>query len=391
MPLERCMRVLPHLSDTGAFFIAVFTKVAELPGVPEGGAGKSTAADKEADPAADPAAAAEDGGAVDGGDGEDGAEKEEEAAAAAPAAVGAAAGKGEDWSRGGGNRNRAGGGKGGGSGRWGYLDPVVHVSDTDTQNALIEFFGIADTFPTRINLVTRTAEVAAPKRIYVVSEAVRQLLLADSRERLKITATGLLLFVKQDSKDSVESCNFRAAQEGIDVLLPHMTKQVVKVAAIDFYRLLKHRSLLFARADRAKDKPPFSVEEALKIAPLRSGCVVVVPEFPSDASFHVLAEKPEDMAVSCWKGAISLGANVNINEGVHLQERLALVFPEEVLKAADAKAAADFAVAVESGLITGPPPRESKAGEGEAKKDEVVVAAAAAEPAAAAADVDEKK
>ncbi len=31
LPLERCMRILPHHSDTGGFFIAVFQKVAKYP------------------------------------------------------------------------------------------------------------------------------------------------------------------------------------------------------------------------------------------------------------------------------------------------------------------------------------------------------------------------
>lgn len=31
LPMERCMRVLPHHGDTGGFFIAVMQKKAELP------------------------------------------------------------------------------------------------------------------------------------------------------------------------------------------------------------------------------------------------------------------------------------------------------------------------------------------------------------------------
>lgn len=31
MPLERCMRILPHHGDTGGFFIAVLEKKADLP------------------------------------------------------------------------------------------------------------------------------------------------------------------------------------------------------------------------------------------------------------------------------------------------------------------------------------------------------------------------
>lgn len=32
LPLERCVRILPHDQNTGGFFIAVFHKVSPLPG-----------------------------------------------------------------------------------------------------------------------------------------------------------------------------------------------------------------------------------------------------------------------------------------------------------------------------------------------------------------------
>ena len=34
-PLERCMRIVPHDQNTGAFFIAVFLKCSPFPGKPE--------------------------------------------------------------------------------------------------------------------------------------------------------------------------------------------------------------------------------------------------------------------------------------------------------------------------------------------------------------------
>lgn len=134
----------------------------------------------------------------------------------------------------------------------------------------------------------------------------------------------------------------------------------------------------FAKADRAKDKPAFSVPEALKVGALRTGCVLVVPEFPPGEEFQSLADHPEELAIACWKGAISLGANINLNEGMHMMERLAAAFPEAAVAEADAKAAAAFAEAVESGLITGPPPREPK--------PEAAGAAGAAPAEAAAAE-----
>lgn len=33
LPLERCMRLLPHDQDTGGFFIAVFRKIAPFKGM----------------------------------------------------------------------------------------------------------------------------------------------------------------------------------------------------------------------------------------------------------------------------------------------------------------------------------------------------------------------
>lgn len=32
LPLERCMRIVPHEQNSGAFFIAVFQKISPLPG-----------------------------------------------------------------------------------------------------------------------------------------------------------------------------------------------------------------------------------------------------------------------------------------------------------------------------------------------------------------------
>ena len=32
LPLERCMRIMPHDQNTGAFFIAVLHKISQLPG-----------------------------------------------------------------------------------------------------------------------------------------------------------------------------------------------------------------------------------------------------------------------------------------------------------------------------------------------------------------------
>jgi hypothetical protein len=49
-------------------------------------------------------------------------------------------------------------------------------------------------------LVTRNAEQDSPKRLYIVGPAVGRLLAADERPSLKVTATGVKAFERQESK-----------------------------------------------------------------------------------------------------------------------------------------------------------------------------------------------
>ena len=57
------------------------------------------------------------------------------------------------------------------------------------------------------------------------------------------------------------------------MLMPHLTKQIVRLDLIDFVRLLKHRALQFGKADRAKDKALMSAAEAPKARRPRSHCI----------------------------------------------------------------------------------------------------------------------
>jgi hypothetical protein len=85
-----------------------------------------------------------------------------------------------------------------------------------------------------------------------VSDSLLALLLADTREALKITATGLKLFERHemrannassDAPTSGNACPYRIAQEGLPFLLPHLTRQVLRLGAADLLRLVTEKNL----------------------------------------------------------------------------------------------------------------------------------------------------
>lgn len=79
---------------------------------------------------------------------------------------------------------------------------------------LTEFYGVEEGFPLATHLITRSADAAWPKRLNFVSDALLALLLADEREQLKITSTGLKVFERHELKGGayIGKCHYRLAQ-----------------------------------------------------------------------------------------------------------------------------------------------------------------------------------
>ena len=55
----------------------------------------------------------------------------------------------------------------------------------------MQFFGIDPDFALSKQLISRSLDVARPKRLYFVSSPIYDLMIKDEREQLKIAATGL--------------------------------------------------------------------------------------------------------------------------------------------------------------------------------------------------------
>lgn len=82
-------------------------------------------------------------------------------------------------------------------GKWRGVDPVVFFRDEDVVNSIKNFYGIVDSFPLSDHLVTRNSETTRVKRIYYISESVKELLELNFKvgQQLKITSIGLKMFV----------------------------------------------------------------------------------------------------------------------------------------------------------------------------------------------------
>ncbi|KAL5206859.1 hypothetical protein ABZP36_035068 [Zizania latifolia] len=338
-PLHRCMRIVPHDQNTGAFFIAVLQKisptnesqVAEViknkhnisddkaeklekgPGSDKVPHGENTVYQQGVDD--DNVSDGQQNGDMDNETSND--KSEEEAKVIANEAENGQAG----------TRDRRK--KPQNQGRWRGVDPVIFFKDEATIRSIVSFYGIKDTFPLEGHLVTRNPDASHVKRIYYVSKSVQEVLELNVKvgERLKVTSLGLKIFERQSSKDD-SSCTFRLSSEGLPLLLPYITKQILYASAIDFQHLLQYRTIKFPDFLDAK----FGEEAS---AQLPGCCVVALRE--GHESIDSIAMGPSAIAIVCWKGKTNLCVMVSPLDGKELLERISLRYGLELPKADDVK------------------------------------------------------
>ena len=412
LQLTRCMRILPHDADTGAFFVAVLEKTGELPAA----AGDASAADAERNAAAQPpplpppaeevspppsdapvsaaaaaaaasaAAAAQPEGAAPAPAAPHPPKAEEGTAAAAAAA--AAGGGGAPAAVVGAKHPRGPAGP-----RLNPrvpTDPVVAVTDAALVSTITNFYGLGPGLPLAGALFMRAEDGARPKRLYAVAPGASSLL-SDPRRRLKVMSAGVKLFERgHDASSSnngggtggtggsgdgstASACPYRIAQEGLRWVLPHASAQKAAISLEQLARLVQQRVLFFAQPDRSKaasaaargggaaaaaaaaaaaeatgavageageaaeplppaeeaapaptphDAALFDAETCASLAPMRTGCVILIPALPPSLSAGVGAPCPEDLAVVAWKGAVSLALLVAKAESGQLLTKL---------------------------------------------------------------------
>ncbi|CAG2104782.1 unnamed protein product [Medioppia subpectinata] len=187
--LNRCIRVLPHLQNTGGFFVAVVRKTVDT--LPWEGSTQSEASN-DAIPNTENAQ------------------------------------KGDTYRR---KKRKIHGYK---------EDPFIFLNNTDTDWIKIkEYYGINDSFPCE-QLVHRC--VAGKKRnIYFLTEAAKEVVVNNQND-IKLINGGVRLFSRSD--DKVNPCGFRLTQEGLPSLFPYLNKDnIVEIEAKDAKQLLSHENM----------------------------------------------------------------------------------------------------------------------------------------------------
>lgn len=323
-PLHRCMRIVPHDQNSGAFFIAVLHKLSPLnenqvvDGVRIDQNISKDKTEKLKDLVSHKASSEENtvhqqvidnANVLDGEQNRDRDNKSSEDKSSEDSKVNVnEAAKGQSGTR---DRRRQQN-----QGRWRGVDPVIFFKDEVTVKSIVSFYGITDSFPLEGHLVTRNPDTSHVKRIYYVSKSVQDVLELNIKigERLKITSLGLKIFERQSSKEG-SPCTFRLSSEGLPLLLPYITKQILYASAIDFQHLLQYRTIKFPDFVDAK----FG-EEASALLP--GCCVVVLREGHQDIGS--IATDPSAIAIVCWKGKTNLCVMVSPLDGKELLERISL-------------------------------------------------------------------
>ncbi|KAK8578026.1 hypothetical protein V6N13_076698 [Hibiscus sabdariffa] len=125
------------------------------------------------------------------------------------------------------------------------------------------------------------------------------------------------MFERQTSREgSSAPCSFRISSEGLPVILPYITKQILYASAADFKHLLQYKSIKFADFVEA--------DFGQKAANLMLGCcVIVLRDAGKSLSDHIQVDT-STIAIGCWKGRSSLSVMVTAIDCQELLERLSV-------------------------------------------------------------------
>lgn len=191
LPLEKCIRVLPHDQNSGGFFIVLLEKIAEI------GNEKSRGARRKM---------------VDGKD-------------EGEVAVKAEAEKVVPQKR----------------GRKGFRvqdeEPFGYVSkDSPIISNIIDFFGL-DTEKMKHCYFLNRSSKELPKSLYFVSNPIADLV-RGGNDGFRIVNTGVKCFELYDNKNNGYTCPYRQTMDALASMLPLMTKRIYQATAADLLSLL---------------------------------------------------------------------------------------------------------------------------------------------------------
>ncbi|XP_047329348.1 RNA cytosine-C(5)-methyltransferase NSUN2 [Impatiens glandulifera] len=203
-------------------------------------------------------------------------------------------------------------------GKWRGVDPVVFFTKPDVVDTIKTFYGISDAFPFKGHLISRNIDFNSVKRVYYVSSWVKDILELNFKagQQLKIASVGLKMFERQSSTEgSLSQCSFRIASEGLPFLLPYITKQILYASPIDFKHLLQYKTIKFGDfVDANFGKAASEL--------LMGCCVIVLGKGSNDSSSEPLPAELSTIAIGCWRGRTNIAVMVTAIDCLELLERL---------------------------------------------------------------------
>ncbi|KAJ3545226.1 hypothetical protein NMY22_g2524 [Coprinellus aureogranulatus] len=343
--IERCMRIYPHLQDTGGFFVAVLERKKKEPtstlkrANAEGDAEVSESKRTKVDTTASSSASAPEAITAEPSTSTESAMDATEdptPASAAPSTSEAPSPKEEDRMD-----------KDTGKGKDFKEDPYTYLPpDHPLLRKCLERLNITSSFPSHNVLVRNSLADSSIRSFYISNDLVKAVITNNDYQKLRLTAAGTKVFTKQEAGKGLEA-QYRVLGEGLPVVLPFVKPEailngslsVLKTFLESFYPLVK----------------TFDEEFRSQIDESSTGSLIV--RFPPEEKDGVALT--HDLYLPIWKSNVSLSLMIDKKAKSALSLRL---FHEDLmLKAPPKKATATD----ESATTTQPetPPVVTDAGE----------------------------
>ncbi|GAA5868521.1 hypothetical protein JCM3774_005412 [Rhodotorula dairenensis] len=350
--LEHCLRLYPHLQDTGAFFVCVLVKKADEAVAPASSTAEAVEApvteEKETVPVAVAAEKRERASSPSRPEGEPDSKKAKQDDDVAPAAdmqVEASTATAASTSAASTPKPEVKKEHTLGAGRPFNEEPYIYLPglEDDQVQLIKDFFGISDDFPFN-ELLVRNATGAPLRSIYLTSQLTRALLLSNAYTRMRLISCGVKLFTRQESSKeqaSIYRCKWRLNSEGLEVVKPFLgEKRIVTVNEETLRQCMEEVSV------KLEDLKEEGLEARMRA--MEPGSAVLRVENAKGKDLQIR----EDMYLAFWISKSSCNLMVEKVDKSALSLRL---YDEDVTphsKVKQAAAAAAKAAAAASGTAT---------------------------------------
>jgi hypothetical protein len=230
MGMEKCLRIYPHLQNSGGFFVAVFEKITEF-----GSIDKYNSSQLERNPTGkrkrSPSPT----------------EKNIKVTAETENQENVVV-KSKGW--------------------MGEIEAPFMFLDKDDAvvKACCDIYGLDPSFPRDLFVVRSEKQEQDYSSIYIVSDFAKTVLTSRNAESLKVVNTGVKAFVKNGGKN-FSQCPYRICSEGVPTVAPHLAKErQVPLSLDDLVIMIKHEYPKFSE---------FSLKGQEQLAALNHGSCIL--------------------------------------------------------------------------------------------------------------------